>query len=127
VKLEGPFCGALFESGENGLRGGSFAQIGFALIAADGDEMEALAAIKLRREAGTFAVNRHTRRQYIRLDKTWDAGKCGSWAEKRQSKDWPLHNARSGVALGHQGFCGEEERRGSVSDWSAYRWVSQEA
>src|SRR5208283_5326842 len=87
-------------------------------IAADGDEMEALAAIKLRREAGTFAVNRHTRRQYIRLDKTWDAGKCGSWAEKRQSKDWPLHNARSGVALGHQGFCGEEERRGSVSAWA---------
>jgi hypothetical protein len=34
----------------------------FALIAADGNKMDALAAIGFRREARDFAVDRHTER-----------------------------------------------------------------
>lgn len=70
MEQEGMLFGALFKGGKNGMCCGAFVQIGSALITTDSDKMVALAAIKLRREAGTFAVNGHTRRECIRLDKT---------------------------------------------------------
>ena len=51
---------ALFKGNENGSRCGFVVQIGPALIAADGDEMVALATIELRQEASVSAIDRHT-------------------------------------------------------------------
>jgi len=60
------FHSAFFEDGERGFGDVCLLQVRFALIAADGDKMSALAAIELRREAGIFAIDRHTE-EYIPL------------------------------------------------------------
>ncbi len=86
VKLEGMLCRAFFKGSENGLRGGFLVQIRFALIAADGDKMVALAAVEVCRETGVFAVDRHTERQDI----THGNGPAGGKMEERTRRKAPV-------------------------------------
>jgi len=60
VEPEEMLRGAFYQDGKHGFGGVWLVQIRFALIAADGDKMDALAAIEFQREAGVFAINRHT-------------------------------------------------------------------